>query len=78
MCLGVPMTVQAIAPDGFIAKCSAEGVEREVNLMLLYGEPVAPGDHVLVHLGNAVRTLTAEEFEQTWDYLRSSDIAASS
>ena len=33
MCLGIPMQVVAI--DGYLARCSAKGVERDVSLFLL-------------------------------------------
>ena len=42
MCLGIPMEV--IAVDGYIARCSAQGVEREVSLFMLQDEPIAAGD----------------------------------
>jgi hydrogenase expression/formation protein HypC len=75
MCLGIPMTVVEV--EGFLmARCTAEGVERRVSLMLLHGDEVGVGDHVLVHLGNAVRRLTQEEFDQTWEVLRSPESMA--
>lgn len=67
MCLGIPM--QVIEVEGFLARCVAEGVERDVNVMLL-GEDVQPGSHVLVHLGHAVRALSPEEFEDAWSVLK--------
>ena len=49
MCLAVPMKITAI--DGFNATCEAKGIQREVSLFMLQGEPVAGGEHVLLHEG---------------------------
>lgn len=68
MCLGIPMKVVHV--DGFLARCVAEGVERDVNLMLVSDEAITVGDFVLVHLGNAIRTLSEEEFDDAWEVLR--------
>ncbi|MCB9650968.1 MAG: HypC/HybG/HupF family hydrogenase formation chaperone [Deltaproteobacteria bacterium] len=67
MCMGVPMEVVEV--EGLLARCQALGTVRDVNLMLLGDEPVQPGDHVLVHLGMAVRTLTKEEVEDLWEVM---------
>ena len=65
MCLGIPMEVLAI--DGFLARCGAKGVEREVSLFLLQGEPVSPGDFVMVHVGYAIQKMTSLEARSTWE-----------
>ena len=65
MCLGIPMEVMAI--DGFGARCSAQGIEREVSLFLLQEEPVAIGDFVLVHVGYAIQKMTPQEARSTWE-----------
>ena len=65
MCLGIPMEV--IAVDGFLARCSAQGVEREVSLFLLQDEPVATGDFVLVHVGYAIQKMTPQQARSTWE-----------
>jgi hydrogenase expression/formation protein HypC len=67
MCLGVPMRI--VESDGYTARCEARGVERSVSLFLLQHEAVAPGDHVMVHLEQAVRRMTAEEAAETWELL---------
>ncbi len=67
MCLGIPMEVMAI--DGFRARCSAHGVEREVSLFLLQDEPIASGDFVLVHVGYALQKMTPQEARSTWELL---------
>lgn len=67
MCLAVPMRVQSI--DEFTALCEAKGVRREVSLFMLQGEPVEPGDHVLVHVGYAIQKVSEEEARSTWELL---------
>ncbi len=65
MCLAVPMRIKAV--DGFTAVCEAKGIEREVSLFMLQGEEIAPGDHVLVHVGYAIQKVSEEEARTTWD-----------
>ena len=65
MCLGIPMEVMEF--DGFRARCSAQGVEREVSLFLLQDEPIAIGDFVLVHVGYAIQKMTPQEARSTWE-----------
>jgi hydrogenase expression/formation protein HypC len=67
MCLGIPMQIDAI--DGHTARCSAKGVTREVSLFLLQDEPIAAGDHVIVHVGYAIQKLTEQEARSTWELL---------
>jgi hydrogenase expression/formation protein HypC len=42
-------------------------VEREVSLFLLQGEPVEPGDYVMVHVGYAIQRMTEEEAQSAWE-----------
>lgn len=65
MCLAMPMQITSL--DGFQARCSARGVEREVSLFLLQGEDAQVGDYVLIHVGYAIQKLSAEEAEATWE-----------
>ena len=65
MCLGIPMEVQAV--DGFLARCCAKGIEREVSLFLLQDEPVAIGDFVLVHVGYAIQKMTPQQARSAWE-----------
>lgn len=64
MCLGIPMQITEV--DGFVARCQAKGVEREVSLFLLADDSIEPGDFVLVHLGNAIRKVSAEDAASSW------------
>jgi hydrogenase expression/formation protein HypC len=65
MCLGIPMQIQSV--DGFVARCTAKGAEREVNLFLLQDESVGVGDYVVVHLGQALSRITSEEAAAAWE-----------
>ncbi len=64
MCLAIPMRIEAI--DGFIARCEAKGVERDVSLFLLQGEEVAVGDYVMVHVGYAIQRVERADAEASW------------
>jgi hydrogenase expression/formation protein HypC len=65
MCLAVPMRIMRI--DGFAATCEAKGIEREVSLFMLQGEPLAVGDHVLIHVGYAIQKVSEEEARSAWE-----------
>lgn len=67
MCLAVPMKV--IAVEGVSALCEARGESRRVSLLLLQHELPLPGEHLLVHLGQALRKITSEEAAATWALL---------
>jgi len=59
------MQIESI--DGFQCTCAARGIEREVSLFLLQGEEIAPGDHVLVHVGYAIQKVSAEDAAASWE-----------
>ena len=63
MCLAVPMQIKSI--DGFACTCEARGIERDVNLFMLQGEDLEPGDHVLVHVGYAIQKVSEQDAEET-------------
>ncbi len=65
MCLGIPMQVKQI--DGFLARCEAKGVEREVNLFMLQDDDIAIGDYVMVHIGYAIQKMTEQEAQSAWE-----------
>ncbi len=65
MCLGVPMRV--VERDGFMARCDAKGIERSVCLFLLQHEDIAPGDHVMVHVGYAIQKISEAEARSAWE-----------
>ncbi|MFO7593118.1 MAG: HypC/HybG/HupF family hydrogenase formation chaperone [Pseudomonadota bacterium] len=59
MCLAIPMRIESI--EGHTARCSAGGVERDVNLFLLQDRQVNIGDFVMVHVGYAIEMVQPEE-----------------
>lgn len=63
MCLAIPM--QIVCVDGAMARCSANGIEREVSLYLLPPDSVCPGDFVIVHVGYAIQKIAREDAEAT-------------
>lgn len=65
MCLAIPMKVLAI--DGYLARCGAKGVEREVNLFMMQDEPVNIGDFVMVHVGYAIQKVSEQEARSAWE-----------
>ncbi len=65
MCLGIPM--QIIEIDGYNARCSAKGVERDVSLFMLQDEDLKVDDFVVVHVGYAIQKMTPQEARTTWE-----------
>jgi hydrogenase expression/formation protein HypC len=65
MCLAIPMRIVSV--DGYMARCEAKGVEREVSLFMLQEEDIGPGDHVMVHVGYAIQKMSAEEARSAWE-----------
>jgi hydrogenase expression/formation protein HypC len=59
--------MEVTAIDGLRARCSAQGVEREVSLFLLQDEPIACGDFVLVHVGYAIQKMTPQHARSAWE-----------
>ncbi len=53
--------------DGYNARCEARGVERTVNTFLMQDTPLAPGDMVMVHVGNAIQKITEADAATTWE-----------
>ncbi len=53
--------------DGFLARCEAKGVEREVNLFMLQDDHIAIGDYVMVHIGYAIQKMTEQEAQSAWE-----------
>jgi len=65
MCLGIPMQIKEI--DGFVARCEAKGVERDVSLFMLQHEELAPEDFVVVHVGYAIQKVSPQEARSAWE-----------
>ena len=65
MCLGIPMQIQEI--EGFVARCEAKGVERDVSLFMMQDEALAVGDYVVVHVGYAIQKITPQDARTAWE-----------
>jgi hydrogenase expression/formation protein HypC len=62
MCLGVPGKIVEL--QGSTAIADFWGVRRKIALDVV-DEEVAVGDHVLVHVGFAIRRIAPEDLEET-------------
>ena len=65
MCLAIPM--QIIEIDGYVARCEAKGVRREISLFMLQNEPLVVNDFVMVHVGYAIQKVNALEARSSWE-----------
>lgn len=65
MCLGIPMQIKFI--DGFLARCEAKGVERDVSLFMLPEHEVDVDDYVVVHVGYAIQKISEQEARSAWE-----------
>jgi hydrogenase expression/formation protein HypC len=59
--------MEVIAIHGHTARCSAQGLERDVSLFLLPEHSVCVGEYVVVHVGYAIQKMTAEAARSTWE-----------
>jgi len=74
MCLGVPGKVIEI--EGLTALVDFWGIRRKVALDIV-DEDVTLGDHVLVHVGFAIRRIAPEDLAETlafFDAMTSEDL----
>jgi hydrogenase expression/formation protein HypC len=55
--------------SGFMARCEAMGIEREVNLFMLQHENIIVGDYVIVHVGYAIQKMAPVEARTTWELI---------
>jgi hydrogenase expression/formation protein HypC len=62
MCLGLPG--QIVEVEGSTAVVDFGGVRRQVALDIV-DEPVGVGDHVLVHVGFAIRRILPQDLAET-------------
>ena len=65
MCLAIPMQISHI--EGYNARCSAKGVQREVSLFLLQDDDMQVGDYVLIHVGYAIQKISEEDAQTAWE-----------
>ncbi|GAA4604739.1 HypC/HybG/HupF family hydrogenase formation chaperone [Actinoallomurus liliacearum] len=70
MCLGIPGEIVQILPDRpDLAKVDVSGVRRAINIGLLDGEHLAPGDWILIHVGFALSKIDEEEAKAALAFL---------
>jgi hydrogenase expression/formation protein HypC len=66
MCLGIPgQIIDFVDEENNIARAEISGVRRNVNVGLLRGEGIGPGDWVLIHVGFAMSKLDEHEAQET-------------
>jgi hydrogenase expression/formation protein HypC len=66
MCLGIPGQVVEITDEaGRLAKVDVNGVQRIISIRLLDGQPLEPGEWVLVHVGFAMARIDQHEADLT-------------
>ena len=63
MCLAIPGEVVELLPgnDDQLALVDVVGVKRRINVGLLEGERLVPGDWVLIHVGFAMSKVDEQE-----------------
>ncbi|GIH93534.1 HypC/HybG/HupF family hydrogenase formation chaperone [Planobispora siamensis] len=72
MCLGIPGEVIEILSDRpDLARVDVSGVKRAINIGLLAGERVEPGDWVLIHVGFALSKIDEAEARAATEFLES-------
>jgi hydrogenase expression/formation protein HypC len=70
MCLGIPgEVVEILADREDLATVSVEGVKRVVNVGLLEGESLVPGDWILIHVGFALSKIDEREAKASLEWL---------
>lgn len=67
MCVGVPMQLVEINYPSGVAE--AKGVRRDIGLQLLPEDSIAPGDHVIVHVGFAIEKVDKQRADEIWGAL---------
>ena len=65
MCLGIPMQILEI--NGVNARCTAKGIERDVNLFMLDHDDIKVGDYVMVHVGYGIQKIMSAEAQTAWE-----------
>jgi len=63
MCMAIPGEVVELLPGSGdqLAMVDVAGVTRPINIGLLDGQPLAPGDWVLIHVGFAMSKVDEQE-----------------
>jgi hydrogenase expression/formation protein HypC len=62
MCLAIPgQSIELLPEHPHLATVDVSGVRRSVNVMMLAGEVVKPGDWVLIHVDFAMAKIDEQE-----------------
>jgi len=70
MCLGIPgQIIEILEESPHLAKADVAGVKRNVNIGLVEGDGIAPGDWVLIHVGFAMSKIDEAEASSTMAFL---------
>lgn len=70
MCLGIPGAVVELVDDQpDLAMVDVSGVRRAINIGLLEGQDLAPGDWVLIHVGFALSKIDEDEARAAMEFL---------
>ncbi|MQA85703.1 MAG: HypC/HybG/HupF family hydrogenase formation chaperone [Streptosporangiales bacterium] len=70
MCLGIPGEIIEVLPDRpDLARVNVSGVRRAINIGLLEGEQLSPGDWILIHVGFALSKIDEEEARSALEFL---------
>jgi hydrogenase expression/formation protein HypC len=70
MCLAIPGQILELIPQTDLATADVSGVRRHVNIGLLEGENVQPGDWVLIHVGFAMSKVDEAEAKASLEFLQ--------
>lgn len=65
MCLAIPMQIESV--DGFMARCQAKGIYRDVSLFMMQDAPPKIGDYVMVHVGYAIQKVSEADARTAWE-----------
>lgn len=53
--------------DGFMARCEAKGVERDVSLFMMQEDKLEVDDFIVVHVGYAIQKISPQEAQTAWE-----------
>jgi len=71
MCLEIPgEVVELLDSNRHLATVDVAGVRRNINVLLLEDEGLAPGDWVLIHVGFAMAKIDQAEAQSALESLR--------
>jgi hydrogenase expression/formation protein HypC len=59
--------MQIVEINGYVARCQAKGVERDVNLFMMQDDTLSIGDYVMVHVGYAIQKISEQDARSSWE-----------